>query len=196
MHKDTEAAPKVPAGQALSGSRNFGFLLKDVSRLSSKNFERHADAVKLGLTLEQCKVLANLQRNQGISQVRLACLTETDPMTLVRVLDRMEQDGWLERRPDPIDRRKWRLYLKPAAQLIMQQVWTIADRARSESLSGLDTVEVDQLTNMLERVHRNLSALLPGMVEPARSQNPNEPSTEPGTARLRPGSKSRGTVVR
>src|SRR5450759_1266799 len=79
--------------------RHFGFLLKDVSRLYSRNFERHA--TELNLTLAQCKVLSYLQRNEGISQVRLAYLTDTDPMTLVRILDRMERDGLIERRPDP-----------------------------------------------------------------------------------------------
>ena len=86
--------------------RNFGFLVRDVSRLSAKRFERNAR--DLELTLAQCKVLAHLSRNEGISQARLAELTETDPMTLVRILDRMQQDGWLERRPDPGDRRVWR----------------------------------------------------------------------------------------
>src|SRR5882757_10469451 len=93
--------------------RNFGFLLKDVSRLSNLNFER--EAASLGMTLAQCKVLIYLQRNQGVSQVRLAELTGTDPMTLVRILDRMESDGWVERRQDPADRRARRLYLKDAA---------------------------------------------------------------------------------
>ena len=158
--------------------RNFGFLLKDVSRLSSKNFERHAGEVKLGLTLEQCKVLINLQRNQGITQVRLAYLTETDPMTLVRILDRMEQDGWLERRPDPGDRRVWRLHLKPAALPIMKQIWAIADEARGESLDGLDAVDIDRLMDLLERIHGNLSALVPSALEPERRQGRELPAPE------------------
>src|SRR5277367_5189535 len=89
--------------------RNFGFLVRDVSRLYVKNFERHAR--ELELTLQQCKVLAHLSRNEGISQARLAELTETDPMTLVRTLDRMQRDGWIERRADANDRRAHCLYL-------------------------------------------------------------------------------------
>jgi DNA-binding MarR family transcriptional regulator len=76
--------------------RYFGFPLKDISRLHSKNFERHS--VTLNLTLAQCKALPYLQRNEGVSQVRLAELADTDPMMLVRILDRMERDGWVERR--------------------------------------------------------------------------------------------------
>ena len=83
--------------------RNFGFLVRDVYRLYVKHFERAAG--EIDLTLPQCKVLGHLSRNEGISQARLAELTDTDPMTLVRTLDRMQQDEWIERRPDPEDRR-------------------------------------------------------------------------------------------
>jgi MarR family transcriptional regulator for hemolysin len=149
--------------------RHIGFLFKDVSRLSSRNFERHAAEVKLGLTLEQCKVLVCLQQNQGINQKRLADVTDTDQMTLVRILDRMEQDGWIERRPDPQDRRAWRLHLKPAAAPILKRIWTIADRARAELLAGLDAGEMETLISLLERIHANLLALMPGAIDRYRS---------------------------
>ncbi|HEX4598697.1 MAG TPA: MarR family transcriptional regulator, partial [Burkholderiaceae bacterium] len=137
-----------------------------MARLSQKNFERHAAAVKLGLTLEQCKVLFYLQRNQGINQKRLAYLSDTDQMTLVRTLDRMEKDGWIERYADPQDRRAWRLRLKPAATPVLKQIWIIADRARAEWLAGLDTTERDLLLSLLQRIRGNLAALMPGAIEP------------------------------
>jgi MarR family transcriptional regulator for hemolysin len=164
--------------------RNLGFLLKDVSRLSSRNFERHAAEVKLGLTLEQCKVLVFLQRNQGINQKRLADFTDTDQMTLVRILDRLEQDGWIERCPDPQDRRAWRLHLKPAAAPVLKQIWILADRARGELLAGLDAAERETLISLLERIHANLLALVPGAFDryqasigDAGRQETDEPST-------------------
>ncbi len=67
--------------------RTFGFLLKDVTRLYVQRFEQRAR--RFGVTLPQCKALSHLSKNEGISQVRLAELAETDPMTLVRILDRM-----------------------------------------------------------------------------------------------------------
>src|ERR1700722_20651879 len=94
---------------AVDRVRNFGFLAKDVSRLSAKLFERHARERALVLPMSQCKVLALLARHEGISQARLADLTETDPMTLVRTLDRMQQDGLIERRADPNDMRAHRM---------------------------------------------------------------------------------------
>ena len=92
----------------MDGIRNLGFLLKDVSRLWVRYFTQHAD--QLGLTLTHAKVLVFLSRNEGTTQARLAEICDTDPMTLVRTLDRMQNDGWLERRPvrglDPIHLRE------------------------------------------------------------------------------------------
>ena len=79
--------------------RNFGFLLKDVSRRYVLRFEQRAR--EISLTLPQCKALVRLEKNEGVSQARLAELADVEPMTMVRILDRMEADGLLERRPDP-----------------------------------------------------------------------------------------------
>jgi DNA-binding MarR family transcriptional regulator len=119
--------------------RNLGFLIKDVARLYALNFERNAGG--LNLTMAQCKVLCYLQRNEGISQVRLAYLTDTDPMTLVRILDRMEGDGLIERRPDAADRRARRLYLRAPAIPVLDEIWRVSDCARAESLAGLSDAD-------------------------------------------------------
>jgi len=137
--------------------RNFGFLVRDVSRLHVKQFERNAR--ELELTLPQCKVLAHLSRNEGISQARLAELTETDPMTLVRTLDRMQQEDLIERRADPTDRRAHRLYLREAAKPIVSRMWKVAEQSRNEALAALNLTEREQLVELLERVHTALSAI-------------------------------------
>jgi DNA-binding MarR family transcriptional regulator len=138
--------------------RNFGFLVREVSSLSSLNFERHSG--ELGLTLAQCRVLAYLQRHEGASQVRLAELTDTDPMTLARTLERMEADGWIERKPDPTDRRARQLFLKPAGLRVLQGIWRVADRARAESMSGLSAADRAHLMGLLEKVRCNLNSAL------------------------------------
>lgn len=137
--------------------RNFGFLVRDVSRLCAKRFERNARGLEL--TLPQCKVLAHLARNEGISQARLAEFTETDPMTLVRTLDRMQQDGWIERRPDPLDRRAHCLFLRETAKPIVERIWKIAEQTRGEALAVLNQGEREQLIDLLERIHGTLQAL-------------------------------------
>ncbi len=140
--------------------RNFGYLIKDVARLYTDNFERHAQA--LNLTLGQCKVLGYLQRHEGVSQARLAMLTDTDPMTLARLLTRMEQDGLVERRPDPHDGRAHCLHLRTAAFPVLDEIWRVSDRVRGETLAGLSTAQRTQLMDLLQRVHANLDTLLPG----------------------------------
>ena len=138
--------------------RNFGFLLREVSSLSSLNFERHSG--ELGLSLAQCKVLAYLQRSEGISQKRLAELTDTDPMTLARTLERMEADGWIERKADPADRRARQLFLKPPGLRMLQDIWRVADRARTDAMVGLSAADRSQLMSLLERVRWNLNTVL------------------------------------
>jgi DNA-binding MarR family transcriptional regulator len=80
-------------------------------------------------------------------------------MTLVRTLDRMQQDGWIERRPDPIDRRAHCLFLREAAKPIVERIWRIAEQTRSEALAALSQGEREQLVDLLERIHGTLSTL-------------------------------------
>jgi MarR family transcriptional regulator, transcriptional regulator for hemolysin len=134
-----------------------GFALKTATRLYSMNFERHAR--ELGLTLSQCRVLVHLSRSEGLSQARLSECTETDPMTLVRVLDRMEQEDWIERRPDPADRRAHCLYLKDAAKPVLARIGKIADQATKEALAGISATDCESLIYLLDRIQLNLAAL-------------------------------------
>jgi DNA-binding MarR family transcriptional regulator len=138
---------------------NFGFLLKDVARLYTRRFEERAQA--LCLTLAQCKALAVLAKNEGVSQKRLAELSEIDPMSLVRILDRMEADGWVERRSDPEDRRARSLVVTERARPIIDQFWQVAGATRAEAFAGLAAAERTALVELLDRVHTNLIGLKP-----------------------------------
>lgn len=137
--------------------RNFGFLLKDLGRLYTRRFEERAQALQL--TLPQCKVLGYLARNEGVSQARLAETAEIDPMSLVRILDYMEAEGWVERRADPNDRRARCLYIKEKARAILDEIWQLADATRTEFLDALSVKECAQLIDMLERIHATARAL-------------------------------------
>src|SRR6185369_13258271 len=98
-----------------------------------------------------------LARNEGINQAGLADLLEIKPMTLVRQIDRMEEDGWIERRPQPGDRRARRLMLTDKARPILTRILDISNEIRSESFVGLSRAEGRQLIELLRRVHANLS---------------------------------------
>jgi MarR family transcriptional regulator, transcriptional regulator for hemolysin len=151
--------------------RNFGFLLYDLTRRYVRRFEQHAR--EISLTLTQCKVLVYLSRNEGISQSRLAELAEVEPMMMVRILDRMEAERLLARRPDPFDRRARCLYLTAKARPMLVAIDRLAEKTRSEVLAGVGRADRESLLRLIERLHGNLRALggqeaVPSAVAPKR----------------------------
>ncbi len=136
--------------------RSFGFLVNDVARLFGRRFDHNGR--RLGLTRAQCRTLGYLARNEGINQAGLADLLEIRPMTLVRQIDRMEEAGWIERHPDPADRRARRLYLTAKARPVLGRIWAVANETRDESLVQLSPGEARTLIDLLYRVHATLSA--------------------------------------
>jgi MarR family transcriptional regulator for hemolysin len=153
----------TPRGARMGQHANFAFLLKDISRLYARNFERHATAI--GLSLDDCRVLTYLSRNPGISQARLAYLTDTDPMTLGRVLKRMESDALITRRTDPQDRRVRAVALLPPSARILQALRRVATRALDEGLEGIGAADRERLMQLLRLIHANLDTLVPGLAE-------------------------------
>lgn len=141
-------------------TRTVGLLLKDLSRLYSSRFERHARA--LSLTLMQCKVLVNLERAEGVSQARLCSLMTVEPMAMVRLLDPLEAGQLIERRRDPADRRARQLFLTRKGRSMLDQIWQLAAQVRTEMLSGVPREDRDVFFRVLEAAHANLAALDPG----------------------------------
>jgi MarR family transcriptional regulator, transcriptional regulator for hemolysin len=142
-------------GPAVDLDRSFGFLVTDVARLFGRRFSHHGK--RLGLTRAQCRTLGYLARNEGTNQAGLADVLEIRPMTLVRQIDRMEEAGWIERRPDPADRRARRLFLTDKARPILGRIWSVANETRDEALARLTAREAEQLLDLLYRVHATLS---------------------------------------
>ena len=127
--------------------RSFGFLVNDVARLFGRRFSHNGR--RLGLTRAQCRTLARIARNEGINQAGLADLLEVRPMTLVRQIDRMEEAGWIERRPDPADRRARLLFLTDKARPILGRIRAVANETRDEALARLSPAEKAQLIALL-----------------------------------------------
>ena len=153
--------------------RNFGFLLKEVSSRYVLRFEQRAGAISL--TLPTCKVLAYLERNEGISQSKLADLTSIEPMAMVRIIDRMEIDGLLERRPDPVDRRVRRLYLTQKSKPTLDEIWRLGDQVRAETFAGISQQDRDVFLAVLSRLNDNLGLLESPAVatKPATGKRPS-----------------------
>jgi DNA-binding MarR family transcriptional regulator len=132
-----------------------GYLLWDVSRLVRKRFQ---DDPRLScITMCQAKALACIHRHQGIRQVELAELLEIKPMTLVKTIDSLVEEGLVERRPDPKDRRAHQIVLTPEAEPQLEQVKRVSDDIWGGALSGLSTEEIDQFMRTLNHVHKNLA---------------------------------------
>ncbi len=136
--------------------QSFGFLLADVSRLLRRNFDKRAQ--KIGLSRAQWQVLAWLKRNEGISQTKLADLLEMSPMTLVRLIDRLEMQGLVERRAHPSDRRVYQLYLAGKAQPSLDRLWAMGAETRAEALAGVAPEVERALIEVLVKIRKNLIA--------------------------------------
>lgn len=135
--------------------KSFGFLVHDVARLMSKKFDHRAR--ELRLSLAQCRALNHIRQNEGIHQARLAELLEIEPISLARLLDRMAAAGWIERKPDPADRRAWRLFLTQQALPIFDDIRTLAAELRAQAFAGLEAEEVESLMALMGRIHLNLN---------------------------------------
>lgn len=159
---------------------SFGFLLHDIARLMRKRFDQRARS--LNLTRAQWQVLAHLARHEGISQAGLAEILEIEPITLGRLIDRMAEAGWVERRSHPSDRRVRQLYLTAKAEPVFERMRALGDETRSEALAGLSQSERDQLTATLVSIRSNLSDRTPADRTPAE-QDPAEPSLATATDR-------------
>ena len=140
--------------KAPSPGRAFGFLLSDVARTLRTVVDHEARAI--GMTRAQWSVLARLQRAEGLKQNDLASDSEIAPITLARIIDRLDAAGLVERRPDPEDRRVNRLYLTKAAGPILDRLAVIGEGVMQSALAGLSEAETDDMINRLQRVHSNL----------------------------------------
>lgn len=134
--------------------RSLGFLLHDISRLLRRSFDARARA--LGLTRSQWSVLIHLYRNEGITQTALADILEVEKITLCRMLDRLEDADWVERRAHPSDRRAKCLYLTDKAYPVLEQMRTISQAVRDEAYAGMSPPEQDALIDTLIRIKSNL----------------------------------------
>jgi MarR family transcriptional regulator for hemolysin len=138
-------------------TRALGFLLADTSRLMRRRFD--ARAREIGLTRAQWRVLAQLRRREGINQTALAEIMEIEPISLSRHIDRLVEKDIVERRADPRDRRAWRLYLRPAAQPVLDRLREVSNENRKEVLQGIPVEESEALIDTLLKIKANLVAL-------------------------------------
>jgi DNA-binding MarR family transcriptional regulator len=136
-------------------SRNFGFILHDVARLLRTTFDRRVR--ELGLTRSQWWVLNHLFRNNGVTQSELAEILEVEKPTLGRLLDRLEQKGWVRREADANDRRAKRVFLTQEVEPAIKTMRAAAAEMRRDAVAGLSVEQQERFVDSLLTIKANLS---------------------------------------
>jgi MarR family transcriptional regulator for hemolysin len=136
-------------------SDDIGFLLGDAARLLRRAFDERARA--LGVTRPQWRVLALLRRFPASNQIALADMLDVEPITLGRMVDRLQDAGLVERRADPTDRRAWRLYLTAKGEAKIKDLQPTAHALFVDALHGLDAQKQAELKDMLNIIRANLT---------------------------------------
>jgi len=137
--------------------RYIGYLISDVARLMRTVFDRRMR--ELGLTRSQWMALTRLHRRPGLSQSEIADLLEIEKASAGRLIDRLEENGWVERRPDRRDRRINRIHLTAHAEAVHAGIWPVAEATVEDALRDLSHEERRRLADMMARVKGTLQAV-------------------------------------
>lgn len=160
-----------------------GSLIHEIDRLVKKRFDRFAETT--GMSRAQWHVLAQVSKREGINQATLADLVGVEPITICRMVDRLEALGLVERRPDPNDRRARLIHLIETARPGIERMRAVAQALFAEALDGITGEEQAVLAHLLGRIHANLLVAV-GETQPAASSA----AANDDTARATPGQKA------
>jgi DNA-binding MarR family transcriptional regulator len=129
------------------------FEIGETAHSLRKAFDRLAAG--LGVTRAQWKVLVKLTRYPGLRQIELADMLDLEPITLTRILDRLEEAGLVERGRDPVDRRAWRLHITAKAQPLITRLEGVGAQLVAEAFDGIDPKDIETIREVLARVREN-----------------------------------------
>jgi DNA-binding MarR family transcriptional regulator len=135
------------------------FEIAETAHALRKAFDRRAAG--MGVTRAQWKVMFRLERQPNLRQIELADLLDVEPITLSRIIDRLEEAGLVERVADPADRRAWRLHVTEKARPLVAKLRAVADDMIAEAFAGTDPKEIEITRRVLARVRENASRSAP-----------------------------------
>jgi len=135
---------------------DFLFLLYDVARTMRTRADQRARA--RGMTRAQWVILARLERQPGLTQNELAAIVEVEPITIARLVDRLEARELVVRKADPRDRRVWRLHLTPAAAPILREIAKYRAEIHELITAGMSPALQKAITDGLLQMKANLAA--------------------------------------
>jgi DNA-binding MarR family transcriptional regulator len=131
------------------------FEIGETAHALRKAFDRLA--VGLGVTRAQWKVLFKLSRRPGLRQVELADLLELEPITLCRIVDRLEEAKLVERTRDPEDRRAWRLHVTGEAGPLVEKLRAVGAELVDHAFAGIDPKDIEITRKVLAQARENAS---------------------------------------
>jgi MarR family transcriptional regulator, transcriptional regulator for hemolysin len=135
-------------------SREIAIGLIDGARMLRTYADQRAR--QFGISRSQWTVLMRLDRFEGLKQSELAEVLDLQPISLTRLLDRLAENGLIERRPDPNDRRANRLYLTPAARPLLIQLSELGEDVMGTVLDKMDEASRERLLKNLDAIKDNL----------------------------------------
>lgn len=135
-------------------NREFAFSLNDVARMLRTYADQKAS--QFGITRAQWVVLVRVDRFEGLKQSELADMLDLQPISLTRLLDRLCENGLIERRADPGDRRAKRLYLTGAAKPLLERLGDLGEALMDTALAGVDRDYIEKMVAQLAIVKENL----------------------------------------
>lgn len=144
-------------GMTLSDRNEFGYAVTDITRLLRRVFDRRA--LHLGLTRAQWRALVRISRVPGLTQTQLAEDLDLEPIAVGRVVDRLERAGFVERRADPEDRRRWNLHPLVRSGEVMGSIERVAASLHDELLAGIAPAEIASTLRVLHKVKDTLAEL-------------------------------------
>jgi DNA-binding MarR family transcriptional regulator len=133
---------------------NFLFTLGEVQRLVRAYADK--EAARFGITRAQWAVLAKVERNEGMKQTELAEQMEMQPITLTRLIDKLCESDWIERRGDTSDRRVNRLYLLKAGRALLGKLSGLRSELTATALEGIHPADAHRLLAQLEQIKENV----------------------------------------
>jgi MarR family transcriptional regulator, transcriptional regulator for hemolysin len=143
-----------------------GHRVHAVARLIRRRFERSVRQAGLPITRLQAALMIRIARKPGISQSAAASDLDIEPIALVRMLDRLHEEGLVERRAHPTDRRVRTLWLTPLAWPVVERILEINMAVREEACAGLTPAARDALMDALDHMKNNLAAAEAAAGEP------------------------------
>jgi MarR family transcriptional regulator, transcriptional regulator for hemolysin len=148
---------------------HFLFTLGELHRLIRAYADK--EAARYGITRAQWAVLAKVERNEGLKQTELAEQLEMQPITLTRLIDKLCDNGWIERRGDENDRRVNRLYLRKAARPLLGKLAGLRSELTATALDGINPADAHRLLDQLDLIKENVrNAIQNPANEPPRKE--------------------------